>query len=351
MNIDEVARSIRPLDEAAMERARRRQDQLTKPQESLGRLEEISIQLAGIYRTESPKVGEKIIFTMAADHGVAAEGTSAYPSEVTAQMVLNFANGGAAINVLARHVGAKVIIVDMGVKSDIAWPNCIICKKTGMGTGNMLRGKAMSRAQAEAAIMSGIGLAYDAADHGATLIGVGDMGIGNTTSASAITAIITGMDVPKVVGRGTGLDDAGLQKKIAVIERTLRLHSPDPKDALGILECVGGFEIAGMAGVMLGAASRSIPVVLDGFISGSAALIAAIISPISRAYMIASHRSVESGHGAILRYLDLEPILDLDLRLGEGTGAALAMPIIEASCKVLTEMATFDGAGVSRKEK
>jgi len=350
MNIEDVVRSISPLDEGCMEKARNRQDQLTKPQGSLGRLEEISVQLAGIYRTELPKVGKKVIFTMAADHGVAAEGVSAYPSEVTAQMVLNFSNGGAAINVIARHVGAEVMIVDMGVKSDIIWPPAVIQRKIGMGTANMAKDKAMTRAQAEAAIMTGIDLAHNAIDNGANLIGIGDMGIGNTTSASAITAIITGKDVSEVVGRGTGLDDAGLLRKIEIIRRALRLHAPDPKDALGILECVGGFEIAGMAGVILGAASKRVPVVLDGFISGSAALIAATIAPVSRAYMIASHRSVEKGHDAILRHLGVAPLLDLNMRLGEGTGAALAMPIIEASCKILTEMATFESAGVSRKE-
>lgn len=349
IDIRAVAASVEPLDRISQEEAKRRQDQLTKPQGSLGRLEELSIQLAGIYRTSMPTISKKAIFTMAGDHGVTVEGVSAYPSEVTAQMVLNFASGGAAISVIARHVGAEVRIVDMGVASSISWPPCILNRKVAMGTKNMAKERSMRRDEAELALARGAELAIDAINEGVNLIGIGDMGIGNTTSASAITSIITGEDVRKIVGRGTGLDDAGLENKIKVISKAIRLHHPNPQDPIEILECVGGFEIAGMAGAILGAASKKVPVVLDGFISGSAALIASAISPLSRAYMIASHRSVEIGHNAILRYLDLEPLLDLNLRLGEGTGAALAMPIIEASCKILTEMATFESAGVSRK--
>lgn len=350
MDIEEIAASIEPVDNICQDEARRRQDQLTKPQGALGRLEELSIQLAGIYRSPMPTIGRKVVFTMAGDHGVSAEGVSAYPSEVTAQMVMNFANGGAAISVIARHVGAEVRIVDMGVASSISWPSCVLNKKVAMGTRNMAKERAMSRDEAELALGRGAELAIEAAEEGANLIGIGDMGIGNTTSASAITAIVTGNEVREVVGRGTGLDDACLEKKIEVISRAIRLHRPDPHDPIEILECVGGFEIAGMAGVILGAASKKVPVVLDGFISGSAALIAAGLSPMSRAYMIASHRSVERGHDAVLRHLGLSPLLDLNMRLGEGTGAALSMPIIEASCKILTEMATFESAGVSRKE-
>ena len=348
MDIIGIARSIKPLDSGAQNRARTRQDSLTKPRGSLGRLEDLSIQLAGIYRTDAPKIRRKVIFTIAADHGVCAEGVSAYPSEVTAQMVLNFASGGAAINVLGKHVGAEIVAVDMGVASNLAWPSSIASMKVRKGTMNMAKGPAMTRLEAEEAIGNGIELVRKAVADGANLIGTGDMGIGNTTSATALTAVFTGRTVADVTGRGTGLDDEGLQKKIKVIEEVIRLHRPDPAKPLDVLQRVGGLEIAGMAGVIIGAASQSVPVILDGFISSSSALIAAGLAPESKSYMIASHRSVECGHRAILEYLGLEPILDLRMRLGEGTGAALAMNLVEASCKILNEMATFDSAGVSK---
>ena len=350
MDITTLTRSIKPLDAKSQKQARIRQDNLTKPKGSLGRLEDLSIQLAGIYRTAAPKITKKAIFTMAADHGVCAEGVSAYPSEVTAQMVLNFASGGAAINVLGRHVGADVITVDMGVASDMIWPASIVSRKVRKGTRNMMREPAMTSSEASDAIMHGVELGINAAENGYDLIGIGDMGIGNTTAASALTAVFTGRPVAEVTGRGTGLDEDGLQKKIKVIEEVINLRRPDPKRPLDVLQRVGGLEIAGMAGVIIGAASKGVPIVLDGFISSSSALIAAGLAPESKSYMIASHRSVEKGHRAILDYLGLEPILDLRMRLGEGTGAALAMNIIEASCKILNEMATFESAGVSNKD-
>ena len=350
MDIAELVESIRPLDAPSQEDARHRQDRLTKPRGSLGRLEDLSVQLAGIYRTSKPLIGNKAIFTIAGDHGVCAEGVSAYPTEVTSQMLLNFANGGAAINVLGRHVGADVIVVDMGVASNANWPPSIINRNVAKGTRNMAREQAMTALEASEAIHSGATLALDAVEKGYNLIGIGDMGIGNTTAASALTAVFTGRPVAEVTGRGTGLDEEGLGKKVKVIEGVIRLHRPDPSEPLDVLQRVGGLEIAGMAGVIIGAASRSVPVVLDGFISSSSALIAAGIAPESKSYMIASHRSVEKGHRAILEYLGLEPVLDLRMRLGEGTGAALAMSIIEASCKILSEMATFEDAGVSEKE-
>lgn len=350
MQIEEIIRAIQPLDEASQAKARDRQDNLTKPKGSLGRLEDLSVQLAGIYRTQTPKITRKAIFTIAADHGICAEGVSAYPSEVTAQMVLNFARGGAAINVLGRHVGADVITVDMGVASGIIWPSPIVSRKVRAGTRNMAKEPAMTREEASQAILRGAELGIEAARNWYDLIGIGDMGIGNTASASALTAAFTGRPVAEVTGRGTGLDDSGLEKKIRVIEEVINLHRPDPEKPLDVLQHVGGLEIAGMAGVIVGAASKGVPVVLDGFISSSSALIAAGIAPESKSYMIASHRSVEKGHGAILEYLGLEPILDLRMRLGEGTGAALAMNIIEASCKILNEMATFESAGVSKKD-
>jgi len=349
VDISGVARSIKPLDREAQRRARARQDILTKPLGSLGRLEDLSVQLAGIYRTDSPKVGKKVIFTIAADHGICAEGVSAYPSEVTAQMVLNFANGGAAINVLGRHAGAEVVTVDMGVASDLQWPSSVVSSKVRKGTRNMAREPAMTADEAADAIGKGIELARRAVKNGANLIGVGDMGIGNTTAATALTAIFTGQPVAEVAGRGTGLDDEGLRRKIKIIEEVIRLHRPDPAKPLDVLQRVGGLEIAGMAGVILGAAEGGVPVILDGFISSSSAMIAAGLAPESKSYMIASHRSVERGHRAVLEYLGLEPILDLRMRLGEGTGTALAMNLVEASCKLLNEMATFDSAGVSKK--
>ena len=350
MDITTLIRSIKPLDAKSQKQARVKQDNLTKPKGSLGRLEDLSIQLAGIYRTAAPKIKKKAIFTMAADHGVCAEGVSAYPPEVTAQMVLNFASGGAAINVLGRHVGADVIVVDMGVASDMSWPSSIVSRKVRKGTRNMMRETAMTSSEASDAIMHGVELGINAAENGYDLIGIGDMGIGNTTAASALTAVFTGRPVAEVTGRGTGLDEDGLQKKIKVIEEVINLRRPDPSRPLDVLQRVGGLEIAGMAGVIIGAASRGVPIVLDGFISSSSALIAAGLAPESKSYMIASHRSVEKGHRAILDYLGLEPILDLRMRLGEGTGAALAMNIIEASCKILNEMATFESAGVSKKD-
>jgi len=350
MDITILIRSIKPLDAKSQKQARIKQDNLTKPKGSLGRLEDLSIQLAGIYRTAAPKITKKAIFTIAADHGVCAEGVSAYPPEVTAQMVLNFASGGAAINVLGRHVGADVITVDMGVASDMSWPSSIVSRKVRKGTRNMMREPAMTSSEASDAIMHGVELGINAVENGYDLIGIGDMGIGNTTAASALTAVFTGRPVAEVTGRGTGLDEDGLQKKIKVIEEVINLRRPDPSKPLDVLQRVGGLEIAGMAGVIIGAASRDVPIVLDGFISSSSALIAAGLAPESKSYMIASHRSVEKGHRAILDYLGLEPILDLRMRLGEGTGAALAMNIIEASCKILNEMATFESAGVSKKE-
>lgn len=350
MDLHGIANSIKPLDERMMLLARQRQDMLTKPRGSLGRLEDISVQLAGIYRTSRPVIVKKAIFTMAGDHGVTREGVSAYPSDVTAQMVLNFASGGAAINVLGRHAGADVVTVDMGVAGENNWPEVIVSCRIRGGTGNFARERAMTPEQAAEAVGKGVELARNASSKGYNLIGIGDMGIGNTTSASAITAVVTGKAVKAVTGLGTGIDPDGLERKIATIERAIEFHVPDPEDPIDLLSKVGGLEIAGMAGVIVGAASMDIPVVLDGFISGSSALIAAALAPNSRDYMIASHLSVENGHGAILKHIDLEPLLDMRMRLGEGTGAALAMMVIEGACKVLNEMATFEEAGVTDKE-
>ena len=341
---------IEPLDNEAMSEARKRQDDLTKPQGSLGQLESLSIQIAGIKRNPRPRIAQKVIFTLAGDHGVTKEGVSAYPSEVTPQMVYNFLRGGAAINVLARYIEARVVIADLGVASILERHPDLSDRKVGLGTQNMAKGPAMSKEEAIRSIEAGMELVEKELSKGVDILGTGDMGIGNTTASSAITAALTGADVAAVTGRGTGLDDKGWEKKVKVIQQALERNRPDPKDAIDVLSKVGGFEIGGIAGVILAGARYRIPVVLDGFISGAAALIATILSPHTKPYLIASHQSVEEGHRIILDHLGLKPLLNLGLRLGEGTGAALGIFLVEASLKILGEMATFSEAGVSEKE-
>jgi nicotinate-nucleotide--dimethylbenzimidazole phosphoribosyltransferase len=347
--INQIIAGIRPLDKKAMEEARIRQDNLTKPQGSLGQLETLSIQVAGIKGDPKPRITHKVIFTLAGDHGVTKDGVSAYPSEVTPQMVYNFLRGGAGINVLARHIGARVVVADLGVASVLERHPDLKDRKVAMGTRNMAAGPAVSREEAIRSIEAGIELVEEELTRGVDIIGTGDMGIGNTTASSAITAAITGADVAAVTGRGTGLDDKGWEKKVKVIKKALELNRPDPKDAIDVLSKVGGFEIGGIAGVILAGARYRIPVVIDGFISGAAALIAATLSPEVKPFLIASHQSAEQGHRVLLEYLGLKPLLNLDLRLGEGTGAALGIFLVEASLKILDEMATFSEAGVSEK--
>ncbi len=348
--LEEVLQSIPPIDEALMSNAQERLDNLTKPAGSLGRLEELARLLVGITGREVPDVSMKAIVVMAADHGVTERGVSAYPREVTAQMVDNFLRGGAAINVLSRLVGTKVIVVDMGVAGRLrAHPN-LLDRKIREGTGNMADGPAMSREEAIASIETGVEIVDSEIRKGLHVLGTGDMGIGNTTSSSAIAAAITGEPVEVVTGRGTGIDDDTLAVKVRVIKQSLQVNKPDPEDGLDVLSKVGGFEIGGLAGAMLGAAGRRIPVVIDGFISGAAALIATTLEPGLKNYLIAAHRSVEAGHSVVLNHLGLRPLLDLDMRLGEGTGAALVMNIVEASVRILAEMATFGEAGVSGRK-
>ena len=349
--ITETIANIQPLDENVMRDARARQDQLTKPQGALGRLEALSIQIAGATKQVRPRIKNPVVITMAGDHGITKQGVSAYPPEVTPQMVLNFLYGGAAINVLARHVGARVVVVDMGVASDLPAHPELTNRKVAYGTQDFSIGAAMSREQAECAIEAGIEIALREISNGADMIGTGDMGIGNTTPSAAIVAAITKRSVAAVTGRGTGVDDAGLSRKIATIEHALKINQPNANDGLDVLSKVGGFEIGGLAGVMIGAASRRVPVVIDGFISGAAALVACTIAPAVQSYLIAAHRSVEIGHRAILEHLKLQPLFDLDLRLGEGTGAALGISLCIAACKILDEMATFADAGVSEKSE
>jgi nicotinate-nucleotide--dimethylbenzimidazole phosphoribosyltransferase len=341
---------IKPLDNEAMSEVRRRQDDLTKPQGSLGQLESLSIQIAGIKRNPRPRIAQKVIFTLAGDHGVTKEGVSAYPSEVTPQMVYNFLRGGAAINILARFIGARVVIADLGVASILERHPDLRDRKVALGTQNMAKGPAMSKEEAIRSIEAGMELVEKELSKGVDILGTGDMGIGNTTASSAITAALTGADVAAVTGRGTGLDDKGWEKKVKVIQQALERNRPDPKDAIDVLSKVGGFEIGGITGVILAGARYRIPVVLDGFISGAAALIATSLSPHTKPYLIASHQSVEEGHKIILDHLGLKPLLNLGLRLGEGTGAALGIFLVEASLKILGEMATFSEAGVSEKE-
>jgi nicotinate-nucleotide--dimethylbenzimidazole phosphoribosyltransferase len=340
---------IPPIDETSANQARQHQDQLTKPQGSLGLLEELSIKLAGIQASPKPTSARKVVIVMAGDHGIVREGVSAYPPDVTRQMVMNFLRGGAAINVLARQANARVSVVDMGVAQDIPQQPGLVQRKVAYGTLNFAHEPAMTPTQAEQAIQAGIEIAAEESRQGMDLVATGDMGIGNTTPSSAIVATITGLPAREVTGRGTGLDDLRLEHKITIIESALELHRPDPSDALDILCKLGGFEIAGLAGVIIGAASRRTAVVIDGFISSAAALIAVGLVPQVKPYLVASHRSVEIGHRAALDFLGLQPLFDLNLRLGEGTGAALAFHLIEAACRILAEMATFSEAGVSEK--
>jgi nicotinate-nucleotide--dimethylbenzimidazole phosphoribosyltransferase len=349
MTLGELCAAIAAPSPDAAHEARRHLDRLTKPPGSLGRLEEIAVRLAAL-RGRAPSVERPVIFTFAADHGVAAEGVSAYPQSVTAQMVENFLAGGAAINVLARQAGARLVVADFGVASPIGANPALIRRRRGAGTANMAIGPAMSRADAVAAIEDGAALALAAIDGGAAagadLVGTGEMGIANTTAASAITAALAGADPALVTGAGTGLDEAGVRRKAGVIRRALDVNRPDPSDALDVLAKVGGFEIAGLVGVVLAAAARRIPVALDGFISGAAALVAARLAPGARAALFASHRSAEPGHALVLRDLGLTPYLELSMRLGEGTGAALFVHLARAAAGVYGEMATFKSAGV-----
>jgi len=339
--------AIQDLDEIARQAARERQSQLTKPPGSLGRLERLSIQIAGIQGKARPDVSRKALFVMAGDHGVVAEGVTAFSQDVTWQMVANFAAGGAAINVLGRQVGAKVVVVDVGVVGDAPASAAVIVKKVGRGTKNMAVGPAMTREEAVRAVEVGIEVLAAEMDPPLDLVGVGDMGIGNTTPSAAIISAFTGRSPAEVTGRGTGIDDARHAHKIGVIARALAVNQPDAAEALDVLAKVGGFEIGAIAGVMLAAAARHVPVVVDGVISSAGALVAAGLAPKVKDYLIAGHRSVEPGHRAALEHLGLEPLLDLEMRLGEGTGGAIAMHVVEAAVRTLNEMATFAEAGVA----
>jgi nicotinate-nucleotide--dimethylbenzimidazole phosphoribosyltransferase len=366
MELTTILSGIKNVNGKFIEQAQSRLDSLTKPQGSLGRLEEFARQLVSITENPMPVLDKKVIFTFAGDHGVVDEGVSAYPKAVTPQMVLNFLNGGAGINVLARHAGAEVVVVDIGVDHDFnnspippltkggqggvtVKGGMFISRKVVSGTKNMRKGPAMTRDEAMQCIAVGMDLADGYAKKGFGIFGTGDMGIANTTPSSAIASVLTGKSVEEITGRGTGINDETWRHKVQVIRDSIALNKPDPSDAVDVLSKVGGAEIGSIAGLIIGAAANRVPVVVDGFISTAGALIAYSLEPRTKDYMFAAHMSQETGHKAMLEKIGLRPILDLDLRLGEGTGAALAMFVIEAGLKIYKEMATFGEAGVSEK--
>ncbi|MBI4396661.1 MAG: nicotinate-nucleotide--dimethylbenzimidazole phosphoribosyltransferase [Elusimicrobia bacterium] len=339
-----------PADTAPRPLAHARLEQLTMPHWALGRLMDLAEDLAAMTGQVPPPVARKTIVTFAADHGVAAEGVSQYPAEVTPQMVRNFVRGGAAVNALAKVAGARVQVVDMGVAADLNdLDGKIISRRAGNGSGNIARGPAMTREQAVFCLEAGIQIAQDLSSE-TDVFGTGDMGIGNTTPSAAIMAVFTGRSPAEVTGRGTGVDDDRLSQKIRVVEKTLDVNRPNAADGVDVLAKVGGFDIGAIAGLILGAAALKKPVIIDGFISGAGALIAQALCPAALDCAVAAHRSAERGHFLMLERLGKKPLLDLNLRLGEGTGAALAMPLLDAAVRLLTDVATFGDAGVSRAE-
>ncbi len=349
--LKQTIEAISPQDRTWREQAKARLDQLIMPHWAMGRLMDLAVDLAGITRSMSPALTKRTVVTMAGDHGVATEGVSAYPQEVTPQMVMGFVAEMATINAMAKVTGTDVIVVDMGVAAELppAADGKVVGKKIAPGTANIAQGPAMSPQQAVAAVEAGIEVGNSLADS-VDVFGTGDMGIANTTPSTAIVAVLTGESVAEVTGRGTGIDDEQLIHKIAVVEKALIVNQPDPTDALDVLAKVGGFEIGGIAGLILAAAAQRKPVVVDGFISTAGALIAHALAPACSDYMVAAHRSVEQGHRAMHTRLGKEPLLDLNMRLGEGTGSALAMTLIQAAGRLLTDVATFEEAHVSEAD-
>ncbi|MGD8368957.1 MAG: nicotinate-nucleotide--dimethylbenzimidazole phosphoribosyltransferase [Desulfobacterales bacterium] len=347
-----TAARIPPPDTRIRKAARERLRNHARPAGSLGRLEEVSARLAAICGTLDVRLTEKVVVTCAGDHGICAEGVSLFPSDVTAQMVTNFVAGGASINVLARHAGARVVVADLGVADDFDPALPIFHKKIRKGTDNFARGPAMTRHEAQRSVEAGIEIIEALLAQGPVhLLGTGDMGIGNTTPSTAIAAVFTRKPVSEIAGRGTGIDDTGLLRKIAAIEQGLAVNRPDPTDPLDVLAKVGGFEIGGLAGLVIAAAANRIPVLCDGLISTAGALIGCRLAPKAVDYLFASHRSVESGHGAMLDHLGLFPLLDLGLRLGEGTGAALAMGLMDAATRILPEIKTFEEVAIADAQR
>ena len=347
--LDEIVSSIGAVDVDSANAARSRIDSLTKPVGSLGVLEDVAVRLAGIQGTERPAVDEKSVIVMAADHGVAKHGVSAYPSEVTVQMISNFLAGGAAINVLARQAGARISVVDMGVASELPDHPNLIRRNIAAGTNDFTTGPAMTRREANQAVLAGAEIAMNESESGASLIVAGDMGIGNTTSATAIICGIARLPASRIVGPGTGLDEAAIRRKAVIIDDALRDLEVVPTDAFDVVSKVGGFEIAGIAGLFLGAAATRTAIVADGLISTAGALVANTLAPAAAAFMFAGHRSSEPAQAVALERMELRPLLDLEMRLGEGTGAALATVILEAACRICSEMATFEEARVSKR--
>ena len=356
MTLDQIVGSIDKLDTIWLKKASERTGRLVMPPRALGRLHDISERLCAIQQTMYPQITSKAVVIMAGDHGIAAEGVSAYPQEVTGEMIKTFINGGAGINVIARHVGASIRVVDMGVVATLDPEHMqasdrLLIRKIAKGTSSFTHGPAMTHDDAEIAIMTGFHVAADLFSNGTQLLGTGDMGIGNTTPSAAIGAVVTNCHLDEMVGRGTGVDDRGLDRKKSVIKKAIEINQPDPSDGIDVLAKIGGFEIGGIAGCILAGAYYKRPVVIDGFISTAGALIASVLSPLSIEYVFAGHRSEEPGHRHMLDYLNLSPILDLEMRLGEGTGGALAMDIMEGAIKIFQEMHTFEEAGVTDKEK
>jgi nicotinate-nucleotide--dimethylbenzimidazole phosphoribosyltransferase len=349
MLLEKTLEKIRPLDKSLEVEVQKRLDSLTKPQGSLGKLEELARRICLIQGKVAPRLGRKLLFIFAADHGITEEGVSAYPKTVTAQMTYNFLRGGAAINVLARHYSVEVEVIDVGVDYEFSTAQGLRNCKIRRGTNNFSLGPAMTSSEARQSIETGIRLVEEVALKNLFLLGAGEMGIGNTSSAAAVLCASTRTAPRDVVGRGAGIDDATWERKVAAVERGLELNRPDPKDPADVLAKVGGLEIGAMTGVILGAAAFHIPMVLDGFISGAAALLAQRLCPDVNDFLFASHLSTETGHVLLLEALELTPVLDLDMRLGEGTGACMLMGLMEAAAKILGEMATFESAGVEKK--
>ncbi len=353
MTVEDIVKGIKPMDQEAIEQARAHTATLALPPRALGMLHDLSERLCGIAGSLKPDITRKAVMVMAGDHGIADEKVSAFPQEVTGEMVKNFLAGGAGINALCRHAGADVYVVDMGVKADVSAAqssDVFFSNKIAPGTANFAVGPAMTRDQAKSAVLGGFVRTSALFDKGLELVGTGDMGIANTSPSAAIGAVITGADLDIMVGRGTGVDDPGLARKKQVIARGIEVNAPDSSDGLDVLAKVGGFEIGGIAGVILAAAYHGKPVVVDGFISTAGALIAHSLCPVAADYMFAAHLSHEQGHRSMLGHLGLTPILNMGLRLGEGTGAALAMNILDASLRMFTEVLTFEQAGVSGKD-
>ncbi|MFO7877446.1 MAG: nicotinate-nucleotide--dimethylbenzimidazole phosphoribosyltransferase [Desulfovermiculus sp.] len=343
----EYVQRIETPDAKTYRSALNRLQEQARPRGSLGKLEDLSARLAGISKTLDVRLTSKVIVTCAGDHGVVEEGVSLFPQEVTPQMVHAFVNDGASINVLARHAGARVLVADLGVNCDFDPDLPIVHTKVCKGTRNMAQGPAMSREEAEQSVRAGIEIVDQLADQGLDMLGTGDMGIGNTTPSTAIIAAFSGLPVAQLTGRGTGLDDERLAHKIRVIEQALEVNRPDPRDPLDVLAKVGGLEIGGLAGLVIGAAAHRIPVVCDGFIATAGALIGCEIAPRAKDYLFPSHRSVEKGHAYMHERLGLDPLLDLEFRLGEGTGAAMAMELLDAATRILAEIKTFAELKVS----